>query len=78
MLFASAAREQPTEESVIANPGRSRIHPRSEAEASVIGSLDLIKGSRGRITPDTSATSCDPSLSKGASHEAGVDQMKGT
>ena len=34
------------------------IHPRSEAEAPVIGSLDLIKGSQGRITPDTSATSC--------------------
>ena len=39
-----------------------RIHPRSEAEAPVIGSLDLIKGSRGRITPNTSATSCASAL----------------
>jgi hypothetical protein len=53
------------------------IHPRLEAEAPVIGSLDLVKGSQGRITPDTSATSTRPSLSKGASHAADVDQTKG-
>jgi hypothetical protein len=54
---------------VIANPANDcrRMHPRSEAGALVIRSLYLIKGSQGRITPDTSATSC--ALSLGASHK---------
>jgi hypothetical protein len=76
-LRASVLREQlPNLKSVIANSGRSpRIHPRSEAEAPVIGSLYLIKGSRGRITPDTSAMAYAPSTASG---RMTVDQTKGS
>ena len=54
------------------------MHPRSEAGALVIRSLYLIKGSQGRITPDTSATSRASSLSRGARQQADVDQTKGS
>jgi hypothetical protein len=71
-LRASVLREQlPKRKCDCKSAGECRqIHPRSEAEASVIGPLDLIKGSRGRITPETSATSCALSLPKGVSHKA--------
>jgi hypothetical protein len=63
--------------SVIAHPGKDfRIHPRSEAEALVIRTLELIKGSWGRITPDTSATALwlRPSKAQGMT----VDKTKGS
>jgi hypothetical protein len=54
-----------------------RIHPRSEAEALVIRTLDLIEGSRGRITPDTSATALWLSPFAGTGRMT-VDQTKGS
>ena len=78
-LRASVSREQLQESAKCDRKSADecrRIHPRSEAEAPVIRPRDLIKGSRGRITPDTSATACGLRPWTGSGRTT-VDQTKG-
>ena len=65
---------------MIANPAKDcrRINPRSEAGALVIRSQYLIKGSRGRITPDLRDVMRLELAEGRARQQANVDQTKGS